>query len=144
MCQVEVSLHWLPCRRSCGSCCGSVWGRWRPSSSGRWPSWRRRRASFTTKQQLTANAQRALSIPSWKGSLSSRKVRDTMGNVKCWPYLMKGFFWLADLTLISQSLCKFLMMQGKTSQQVFFFWELFSVQLLVLEIRIGKHHWILN
>lgn len=145
MCQLEVSLGWLHCRRSYGSCCASVWGRWRPSSSGRWPSWRRRRASFTTKRQLTANAQKALSIPSWRGSPSLRKVSDTVGNVKCWPYLMKGFFCLAGLTLISQSLCKFLMTQGeKPHNVIFFFWELFSEQLLVLEIRLGKHCWIFN
>lgn len=55
-----------------------------------------------------------------------RKVSDTMGAVKCWPDLMPDFFFslffcLPDLELISQSLCKFLMMQvKKTSQHSFF------------------------
>lgn len=73
-CQPEVSPPCLPCHQSCGSCCASVWGRWRASSSGRWPIWRRRRASSTMKQRPTANAPRALSTPSWRGSPSSRKV----------------------------------------------------------------------
>lgn len=143
MCQLEVSLPWLPCHPSCGSCCGSVWGRWRRSSSGRWRSWRRRRASSTMKQQPTANAPRALSIPSWRGSPSSRTVSDTMSAVKRWSDLETGFNFLhflclPDLALISQSLCKFLMMQVKTA--VFIFSEPFLKQLLVLKMRLGNQH----
>lgn len=78
--QLGVSQPWPPCRRSWGICCGSVWGRWRRSSSGRWLSWRRRRASSTTKRRPTANAPRTLSTPSWRGSPSWRKVSETMGD----------------------------------------------------------------
>ncbi len=96
MCQPEVCQHWLPCHRSWGSSCGSVWGRWRPSFSGRWPSWRRRRASSTMKQRPTANAPRARSIPSWRGSLSLRKVSDTLGAVKTLAIftVMPDFFFV--------------------------------------------------
>lgn len=50
------------------------------------------------------------------------------------------FNCLLDLALISQSLREFLMMQGKIPQhRSFFFSESSLEQLLVLEIRLGKH-----
>lgn len=103
MCQLEESRPSLLCHRSFANCCGNVWGRWRPSSSGRWQSWRKRRASSTMKQQPTANARRVLWMPSWRGSQSWRKVSEIF------TWLIHAFLYVhqADGLLIGQSRCKF-------------------------------------
>lgn len=100
-CQPEWSRLCLHYHKSCGSFCGSVSGRWRASSSGRWSIWSRRRANSTMRRRRTAVAQRALSIPCWRGSRSLRKVSGCYKNVSQIESQALFFFCLKDLALVS-------------------------------------------
>lgn len=91
------------------TCWSGVWVTWRASCWPEWPNLRRKRASCTTRQPLTASAPRTPSTHCWRGSPSWRKVRHS-------------HWWIIQSVMSNETefIFFFLLMWCHTSSNIFF------------------------